>query len=88
MDTNGDGRISFAEALAGIPGLTLAVFNELDTDGDGALGRAELGLDEEAGCLGCQKSGFTLIDLKKRLGDLFLGGLALSLLAVNGRRKA
>jgi len=86
-DTNGDGRISYAEVLVGIPGLTLAVFNELDTDGDGALDRAELGLDEEAGCFGCQKSGFTPIDLKKRLGDLFLAGLALSLLAVAGRRK-
>lgn len=86
-DTNGDGRISYAEALAAIPGLTLAVFNELDTDGDGALARAELGLDAEPGCFGCQKSGFTLIDLKKRMGDLFLAGLALSLLAVVGRRK-
>ncbi len=85
-DTNGDGRISYAEALAAIPRLTLAVFNELDTDGDGALSRAELGLDEEAGCFGCQKSGFTLTDLRNRLGDLFLGGLALSLLAVSGRR--
>ncbi|NLF58053.1 MAG: hypothetical protein GX580_10485, partial [Candidatus Hydrogenedens sp.] len=87
-DTDGDGSISFAEAAAAVEGLTRAVFDELDANADGVLDRAELGLDAGDGCgCGCVKSDFSPAGLRKRLGDLFLAGLALGLLAVWGARR-
>ena len=91
-DTNGDGRLSFAEAQAVLAALTLDVFAELDLNGDGSLDREELGLpDIDDGCFncnnGCNKGGYTPERLKKRLGDLFLTGLALSALALLGRSR-
>jgi beta-lactam-binding protein with PASTA domain len=53
-DINGDGKLSFEEALASVPGLTQAVFDALDTNGDGYLSPAELGMDAGCGCAGCQ----------------------------------
>jgi beta-lactam-binding protein with PASTA domain len=78
-DTNGDGTLSFGEASAAVPGLTQAVFSELDSNGDGQLSAAELGLEDGAGCAGCQggKSAGTPADMGKRMGDLFLTGLGL-----------
>ncbi len=66
-DTNSDGKLSFAEASAALPGLTQAVFNQLDTDGDGQLSTGELGVAQETGCRGGQNGG--------RVNDLFLMGL-------------
>ena len=100
MDTNQDGTVSFAEALAALPGLTQAVFNALDTDANGQISTAEAGQstegegegegeDEGGGCAGCsgEKSSLGLDQMKKSLGDLFLVGLALSMLAATGLRK-
>ncbi|NLV41591.1 MAG: PASTA domain-containing protein [Candidatus Hydrogenedentes bacterium] len=85
-DTDGSGGLTFDEAQAAVPGLTQAVFTFLDANGDGVLDTAELGI-EDSGCgCGCSKSDLTPDGVKKRLGDLFLGGLALVLLAVLGRR--
>lgn len=84
-DTDGDGKLSWEEALAALPSLSRAVFDELDTNTDGYLDRDELGLGGCGAC-GCQKGDMTPGGLKKRLGDLFLSALALSVLAVVGRR--
>ncbi len=85
MDLNGDGRISYEEAAASLPGLTEAIFALLDTDHDGQISQAEAGLDENAGCSGC--SGSKGAFFPKRLGDLFLLGLTLTtLLVVKGRK--
>jgi len=51
QDADGDGLISFEEALATYPTLTEAVFTELDSDGDGMLNSDELAAAEAAGIL-------------------------------------
>jgi hypothetical protein len=84
-DTDGDGKLSWEEALAAVPSLSRAVFDELDTNTDGYLDRDELGIGGCGSC-GCQKGDMTPGGLKARLGDLFLSALALSVLAAFGRR--
>jgi Ca2+-binding EF-hand superfamily protein len=54
-DTNGDGKLSYEEALAIIIGLTRDQFNALDTNGDGFLSLEELG-GEEDGCGCCKRT--------------------------------
>lgn len=84
-DTNSDGLLSLNEASAAAEGLTLAIFDQLDSNGDGSLDMDEL---SAGGCgCGCNKSDFSLDGLKKRLGDLFLAGLALGLLAAWSTRR-
>lgn len=85
-DIDGSGGLTYEEARTAFPGLSQAVFNALDTNGDGVLDKTELGV-EDSGCgCGCSKSDLTPEGLKQRLGDFFLGGLALMLLAGLGRR--
>ncbi len=97
VDTNGDGQISFAEALAALPGLTQAVFNAMDSSGDGLISRTEAAVVEGegegegggGGCTGCSggKGAFGFDGLKDSLGSLFLGALSvMALLALAGRR--
>ena len=88
-DANGDGTLSFEEATVALPGLTQEVFNELDTDGDGQLSEAELGIDSGCGCSGCQggKGDFGFDGWGRGLRELFVLGLGLTgLLAIGGRR--
>ena len=85
-DTDGDGRISLEEAEAAVEGLSQAVFDQLDANGDGGLDGEELGMPADGCGCGCKKSALTPAGLGQKLGDLFLGGLALTLLAVMGRR--
>jgi hypothetical protein len=85
-DTDGDGRISREEAETAVPGLTPEIFDQLDTNGDGHLDTGELGMPADGCGCGCKKSRLTPAGLGQKLGDLFLGGLALALLAVMGRR--
>lgn len=87
-DADDSDTLTLAEAQTVIPTLTQLTFNALDTNADGVLGREELGADNGCGCGGCscERSAMTFGGLKRRLGDLFLGGLALALLAVMGRR--
>jgi hypothetical protein len=88
-DANGDRALSFEEAVAAVPGLTQELFNELDTNGDGQLSEAELGVDSGEGCPGCQggKGDFGIDGWGRGLRELFVLGLGLTgLLAIGGRR--
>ncbi|MBW7864888.1 MAG: PASTA domain-containing protein, partial [Candidatus Hydrogenedentes bacterium] len=88
-DTNNDGRLSYSEALAAYEGLTEIIFDVLDLNGDGLLDKEELGMLDSESCAGCNcvKADFTVDGLKKRLGDFFVAGLGLGLLALMGRRR-
>ncbi len=87
-DADDSDTLTLTEAQTVMPSLSQVMFNALDTDHNGVLGREELGADNGCGCGGCscERSSLTLGGLKQRLGDLFLGGLALALLAVMGPR--
>ncbi len=85
LDTDGSGGLSLAEARVRIGNLTELMFAALDTDGDGELSEAELAAADGCGC-GCRKGSLTPGALRTRLGDLFLGGLALLALAALARR--
>lgn len=83
-DSDGNGRLSLAEAQAAQPGLTGEDFAALDRNGDGALSRHELEayLDDSCGggCRGCHGGH---ADWGGRLGGLcmmFLGLMGLGLL--------
>jgi sugar lactone lactonase YvrE len=90
MDANGDGVVTYSEALTALPGLTVAVFNAVDADGNGQVSAEEAGVGASgcAGCAGCSggKGAFTLDMVKKSLGDLFLAGLGLGVLSLLSRR--
>jgi len=82
-DNNNDDFLSFNEAAAIYSGLTMTQFNEIDTDNDGMLSRAEVGSsvpNTPAGC--CNNKKMEPFDLKNILGDVFL--LGLSMLALLG----
>ena len=72
-DKNSDGTLSFAEAGTAISGLTQAVFDELDTNGDSQLSADELGTVEDSGCTGCRggKGAFSPFGWGKIAGSLF-----------------
>ena len=83
-DTNGDGQLSFTEAVAQIPGLTASQFDTLDTNSDGGLSDAELraapnGDTTDGGCVLAKR--VYNDTLAKWYGDSFLLGLTLTLLA-------
>ncbi|NLV42855.1 MAG: PASTA domain-containing protein [Candidatus Hydrogenedentes bacterium] len=80
LDADHSGGLSLAEARVRIGNLTDLMFAALDTNGDGELSEAELAAADGCGC-GCRKGSLTPGTLKTRLGDLFLGALALVLLA-------
>ena len=64
-DTDNDGRLSFAESVSAVPGLTPSVFDALDTNRDGQLSPDELGVKAGLGCAGCQGT------KTKSVGDVF-----------------
>ena len=79
LDLNGDGSLSYAEALGRVADLSQEEFDALDTDDNDDLSLAELGGSEPTptGCLGSlgQKS------LQDYMGDLLLLGLSLGVLS-------
>jgi hypothetical protein len=80
-DTNGDGKLSYEEALAIITGLIRDQFNAFDTDGDGFLSIEELGGEEEGdGCGCCKRTGDNKDLFRRYLGDWLLVGLSLLVL--------
>ena len=86
-DTNGDRLLSYDEAAGVYPPLTQPIFDALDLNDDGRLDKEELGV-KGCGCgCTCSKADMTVEGLKSRLGDVFLGALALTLLAALGRRR-
>lgn len=87
-DTNNDNLLTFHEASIFLTRLTQVLFDQIDTDRNGLLSRAEVGLGEDVGCgCNCAKSDTSVEGMKKRLGDMFLGGLMLGLLALWGLRR-
>ncbi|HRZ17303.1 MAG TPA: hypothetical protein P5141_07045, partial [Candidatus Hydrogenedentes bacterium] len=83
---DGDRLLSYDEAAGVYTSLTQPLFDALDLNGDGRLDKEELGV-KGCGCgCSCSKADMTVEGLKSQLGDLFLGALALTLLAVLGRR--
>ena len=86
MDTNSDGFVSYAEAQAALPGMTQDVFYAVDTNGDGKVSHEEA--EAGSGCAGCSCSrcDFSKDGIQKHLGNLFLAGLSLSVLAGFSRR--
>jgi hypothetical protein len=92
-DNNGDGVLSLAEAQAIRPSLSLTAFNQLDTNHDGGISRAELDAylnPGPGGCDGCLggKGAFPWTDWKRFLGDLMLLGVSLVVLLAMGRGHA
>lgn len=87
-DTDSDSQLSFSEALSSFSSLTQAQFSAMDTDDDGFLSEAEIAAQIAAGegegegeGEGCMLP-TTAKDLRSRLGDFFLMGLALTGLAI------
>ena len=57
IDVNGDGFVSYAEAVAYLPGLTSAQFVAVDANDDGKISKAEAGIaDAGCGCAGIDLS--------------------------------
>lgn len=51
LDSDGDGMVSYTEALVAMPELTEAEFAALDADGDGMLNAEEIAAAEDAGLI-------------------------------------
>ncbi len=51
LDTDGDGMVSYSEALVAMPEMTEAEFAALDADGDGMLNADELAAAQDAGLI-------------------------------------
>lgn len=51
LDTDGDGMVSYTEALVAMPEMTEAEFAALDANGDGMLDTDEMAAAEDAGLI-------------------------------------
>ncbi len=95
-DQDANGALSFEEASVFVPGISQTQFNQLDADGDEAVTLAELNAYIEANTPGCgcncsKAEAFSKEWFKRSLGDLFLAGLSLFILAASaklGRRSS
>ena len=85
LDTDENGALSMAEALARFSDLSQEEFNSLDADGNHSLSREDLGGTDETsqGCFATpSKSGF-----RHYLGDLLMLGLSLGVLGAFTRQR-
>jgi hypothetical protein len=86
-DADGDGALSFSEAVAALPELTQTQYDALDADGDGTLTQDELDAEECSGCAGFRVY-FGSPFSGGGLADLFLMALgALGLAAMSTLRR-
>ena len=93
-DANGDGELSYEEAVTAVAELQQTQFDAIDNDGSGTLSRDELliasGGEAESGCCAkCNKSKSPVETVKHFLADWLLLGLSLMLLLSwsNARRR-
>ena len=82
-DVNNDGKMTFDEAYAKNPMITLAQFVTFDTDLNGYIDRTEAGLPPDTGKGGCD--GCSSSKSRPAGGDLFTMALSLLGLAVMAR---
>ena len=85
-DIDGDGRLSYEEAVTVMPGLDLMTFGWLDTNRNGYLEPEELNPPDD-GCCGC--NGCACDDAKSRgraLGDAFLMLFSVGVLLIFTKR--
>lgn len=85
-DQDANGALSFVEASAFLAGLSQEQFDQLDADADGAVTLAELNAYIEAntpagGCNCGKAAAFSKDWFKRSLGDMFLAGVSLLILA-------
>jgi Ca2+-binding EF-hand superfamily protein len=84
-DKNGDGWVTFPEAYESNHLITQSQFNSYDTNQDGYLGRAEVGLPPadpgKVGCEGCSSGGGKSWPAGGDLFTLALGLLGLAVMA-------
>jgi hypothetical protein len=80
VDTDQNDLISYAEALAALPGLTQEAFDVVDGNGDGQISREEA--ENGGGCFGCFGHPGGIL---RYLGDIFLAALALLMMLLFGR---
>jgi len=88
LDTNNDGTLSLAEAMAGVSTLPAEVFQAIDANGDNQLSQDELrDYLNIGGVFGCVRRLFVKDLLVSAGGDLLLAGLGLALLAASVSRR-
>lgn len=84
-DVDGNGGLSFEEAEAALAGLTQELFDAIDTNQDGELSAAELGIGV-GGC-NCQGAKSLIDDPAAAAGDILIHMLALLSLVVISRMR-
>lgn len=89
-DQDASGALSFEEAVTSVAGISRAQFDELDADANAAVTLAELNAYIDANTPGCgcncsKAAAFSKDWFKRSLGDLFLAGLSLFILAASAK---
>ena len=85
-DADNSGGLSLEETTTAVPDVTEAMFDALDTNGDGQLTSDELGLDDNSGS-GCDGVTGCAGGKKSFSGDMLLGLLGLAILQMVSQRR-